>query len=201
MLIYTLTYPLLYQILFGVFLLSILFLFIAFLRERKIRRKPYFKNKTDNTPATLSELPKPLYSVALIGDIGAVTNANDPLMILAQKWMDTIGETGSIVLLGDNIYPKGLPPETDRHYTAALSKLDNQLQVFKHYKGRVIYLSGNHDWNKGRRNGYSYVLRQQAYVLKGLNKTDSFLPLDGCPGPVTFPLAPGLRMVVINTQW
>ena len=198
---YTLSYPLLYKILLGVFLLISLFLFAAFLRERRIRRKPYFRNKADHSPATLTDLTKPLYSVALIGDIGAVTNTNDPIMLLIQKWMDLNGENGSIVLLGDNIYPKGLPPETDRQYAAAKSKLDNQLQVFKKYSGRVVYLSGNHDWNKGRRSGYSYVLRQQDYVIKELNKTDSYLPLDGCPGPVTFPLVPGLRMIVINTQW
>jgi len=198
---YTLTNPLLYKILLGVLLLSILFLIVAFIRERQIRKKPYFKNKADHTPANLSDLHKPLYSVALIGDIGAITNANDSVMLLVQKWMNYIGEAGSIVLLGDNIYPKGLPPETDRHYADAKSKLDNQLQVFKNYPGRVIYLSGNHDWNKGRRSGFSYVLRQQDYVLQNLSKANAYLPLDGCPGPVTFPLAPGLRLVVINTQW
>ena len=198
---YTFTNPLFYKILLGVFLFITVLLILAFLRERRIRRKPYFKNKSDHKPANLSDLPKPLYSVALIGDIGDVNSTNDPIMLLAQKWMAVTGDAGSIVLLGDNIYPTGLPPETNRHYTNALSKINHQLQVFKNYNGRVIYLSGNHDWNKGRRNGFSYVLRQQDYVLKELNKPDSYLPLDGCPGPVTFSLAPGLRIVVINTQW
>jgi len=198
---YSLTNPLLYKILLGLFLFLTLWLLFAFLRERRIRKKPYFKDKLNQVPGTLAELTKPLYSIALIGDIGAITTATDPLMGLVQKWMDFAGEAGSIVLLGDNIYPKGLPPESDPKFTASKNILDTQIEVFNQYSGRIIYLSGNHDWNKGRRNGYSYVLRQQEYLTKALNKNDSYLPLHGCPGPVTFSLAPGLRIIVINTQW
>ena len=32
--------------------------------------------------------------------------------------------------------------------------------------GKIFFISGNHDWNKGRRNGYEYILRQEEYLKK-----------------------------------
>jgi predicted phosphodiesterase len=115
--------------------------------------------------------------------------------------MNHQGEAGSIIFLGDNVYPRGLPPKGHRLYAASEQRLKTQLHLLRPYQGRVIYLSGNHDWNKGRSDGYSYMLRQQDYVQSFLEKQNSYLPLDGCPGPVSFSLAPGLRLIVINTQW
>jgi len=177
-------------------------LFIAYLIERKYRRQPYFKFPADNQPATLQNLAPPLHSVALLGDPGSITDAeNDPVLTLLRQWIDRSGPNGTLVVLGDNIYPTGLPPTPGLKREQAERKIMAQLKVFKEHQGRVIYLSGNHDWNKGRSNGYQYVLQQQDFILKELKKADAYLPLDGCPGPVDLPLAPGLRLIIINTQW
>lgn len=192
----------LYYSLLVLFLLFSLFLVLAYLRERKYRRKAYFRFSSHVARENLEDLPKPLYSVALLGDIGDITDATqDPVMTLLAKWMDRQQQAGAIILLGDNIYPTGLPPETHWRFPAAEQKLVTQVELFRQHAGRVIYLSGNHDWNKARPNGYSYMLRQQHYVQRFLNKKNCYLPLDGCPGPVALSLAPGLRLIVINTQW
>jgi hypothetical protein len=192
----------LYYSLLVLFLLFSLWLASAYIRERKYRRKPYFRHKSDKAQVNLEALAKPLYSVALLGDIGDINDAtHDPVMLLLARWMERQKEAGAIILLGDNIYPIGLPPESHWRFPAAEQKLLTQAQLFKQHPGRVIYLSGNHDWNKARPNGFSFVLRQQHYVHSFLNKPDCYLPLDGCPGPVALPLAPGLRLIVINTQW
>ena len=176
--------------------------FIAFLVERKYRRKPYFKYAKDHNPASLPDLKKPVHSVALLGDPGSITDAeNDPILVLMRKWMDHIGPDGTLIILGDNIYPTGLPPMAGYKRVQAEHRIMAQLNTFKHHQGRVIYLSGNHDWNKGRSNGFQYVLAQQDFILKELHKADSYLPLNGCPGPVSFNLAPGLQLIIINTQW
>jgi len=177
-------------------------LFVAYLIERKYRKQPYFRFPADNQPTDLNNLALPLHSVALLGDPGNITDAeNDPVLVLLRKWMQKVGANGTLVILGDNIYPTGLPPAPGLRRDQAERKIMAQLKVFKQHQGRVIYLSGNHDWNKGRSNGYQYLLQQQDFILKELNKPDAYLPLDGCPGPVTFPLAPGFRLVIINTQW
>jgi hypothetical protein len=191
-----------YYSLLVLFLLFSLFLLRAYIRERKYRRKPYFRFKSDVAQVNLEAVTPPLYSLALLGDIGDINDStHDPVMQLLRKWMDRQKENGAIILLGDNIYPIGLPPESHWRFPAAEQKLVAQVQLFQQHAGRVIYLSGNHDWNKARPNGYSFMLRQQQYVQRFLNKPDCYLPLDGCPGPVALPLAPGLQLIVINTQW
>ncbi|KAA5547701.1 metallophosphoesterase [Adhaeribacter rhizoryzae] len=185
------------------FLLSVCFGFlIAYLIERRYRRQPYFKFLADNQLADLPDLPKPIHSVALLGDPGSISDAeNDPILILMRKWMEKNGTDGTLLILGDNIYPTGLPPFSGYKREQAEHRIMAQLQTFKQHQGQVIYLSGNHDWNKGRSNGLQYVLEQQEFIRKELNCANSYLPLDGCPGPVSMPLAPGLQLIVINTQW
>ncbi len=191
-----------YYFFLTLFILISIFLIWAFIQEIKHRKQPYYKNPEHLKNIPLSEIKKPVYSVALLGDIGDIKDfANDQVMQLVTQWMDFAGKEGTLILLGDNIYPRGLPPENHRLYAASEQKLKGQLEIFQKYAGRVTYVSGNHDWNKARADGYSYILRQQEYVHKYLNKLDSFLPLNGCPGPVDFPLAPGLRLIIINTQW
>ena len=192
----------LYYSLLVLFLLFTIFLLLSYRRERRYRRKPYFRFKSLMAGVNLEAIPKPLYSVALLGDIGDISDtAHDPVALLLGKWMDRQQEAGAIILLGYNIYPIGLPPETHWRFPAAEKKLVAQAELFRRHAGRVIYLSGNHDWNKAKPNGYSFMLRQQQYVQRFLNKPDCYLPPDGCPGPVALPLAPGLRLIVINTQW
>ncbi|WP_232066324.1 metallophosphoesterase [Hymenobacter sp. BT18] len=171
-------------------------------RERGYRRRvwvaPHYRAWIEATP------PPPAsrrFQVALIGDTGAVaTTGMDPVLSLLQDWLQTAGENSAVVLLGDNVYPTGIPPQHSPRRPAAEQRLLAQLRIFELYPGQVIYLSGNHDWNKGRPNGLDYVLRQQALVQKHLPAAH-FLPADGYPGPVTRQLAPGVLLVVLNTQW
>ena len=185
------------------FFISLCFcFFIAYLLERRYRRKPYFKVKADHNPSSLPDLPKPIHSVALLGDPGSITDSeNDPILVLMRKWMEKNGSDGTLIILGDNIYPTGLPPFAGFKREQAERRIMAQLNTFKQHQGKVIYLSGNHDWNKGRSNGFQYVLEQQEFIRKELNNAQSYLPLDGCPGPVSMPLSPGLQLIIINTQW
>ena len=68
------------------------------------------------------------------------------------------------------------------------------------YHGKVLFISGNHDWNKGRKDGYEYVLRQEKYLEKLFDK-NVLLPSNGCPGPSEININDQLTLVLINTQW
>lgn len=141
------------------------------------------------------------YEVILIGDAGAAcTDREDPVLKMLAQQLSSSAES-AVVFLGDNIYPRGLPPE--RHPLRKISekRLLAQLEVVKNYKGRLIFLSGNHDWNIGRKNGYEYVLRQEAYVRKYFGGRDVFLPKGGCPGPVEINVNDRFTIIAINTQW
>ncbi|MHC2991080.1 metallophosphoesterase [Pontibacter sp. HJ8] len=179
------------------------FALFSYWQERKYRNKPYYKLADVGwrkcLPGPEAQL---VHSIAFLGDIGAAAiDGTDPVLKLVQEWQRGAGASGSMLFLGDNLYPVGLPAESNRHYAAAKERLDHLIGIVKSYAGRGIFLSGNHDWNKGRKRGLEYVLRQQNYVVEALQDESSYLPRNGCPGPDVIQLAEGLLLVIINTQW
>jgi predicted phosphodiesterase len=189
---------------FLLFVLGLFFLWflISYLRERKYRHQPYYRKLVRNWQEKVPPAQKPLFSVALIGDTGNVaTDGSDPVLKLLQNWVQQAGKKSWTVFLGDNIYPKGIPPVQDRKRQSAEEKLQAQLRIFDNYEGKVTFIGGNHDWNKGRSDGYTYILRQEQYILSWFNYPEAFLPQNSCLGPCVVDLAPGLMMIVLNTQW
>ncbi|WP_299708488.1 metallophosphoesterase [uncultured Pontibacter sp.] len=181
----------------------IVFLLFSYWQERKYRDKPFYKlsdvgwRKFQPSPDA-----KLVHSIAFLGDVGYVqTDGSDPVLRMLQEWEQNAGAQGSVLFLGDNLYPVGLPAETHRHYAAAKERLDYLLSIVGPFSGRKIFLSGNHDWNKGRKRGLEYVLRQEQHVVETLQDEQSYLPRNGCPGPDAIQLADGLLLIIINTQW
>lgn len=138
--------------------------------------------------------------IVLVGDTGHVSRTK-PDAVLEMIKQHLPGENGFIAFLGDNIYPKGLPAEGHKLRKDAEHVLEQYGKTLADYKGRTLFLSGNHDWNKGKSNGYEYVVRQQEYIEKLIHQPDVYLPKNGCPGPVFVPFDEKLGIIVINTQW
>lgn len=186
-------------IIFAFFLLLFLF---AYWREWQYRHRPYYRKTVRNWEEKPMPATKPIYSVVLIGDTGAVaTDGTDSILNLLENWQATANENSRVIFLGDNVYPVGIPPENHRHYTRSVNRLNVQLDLFKNSLGKATFLSGNHDWNKGRPNGFTFLERQEKIVCERLKYPEAYLPSNGCPGPVTEQLAPGILLVVLNTQW
>lgn len=184
-------------------LLFTVFAIFSYWQERKYRNKPYYRLSDVGWRKCL---PKPeaqlVHSIAFLGDVGAVAiDGTDKVLRLLEEWQQNAGADGSVLFLGDNLYPVGLPAETHRHYAAARERLDHILGIVGPFPGRKIFLSGNHDWNKGRKQGLEYVRRQEKYIVTHLQDEESYLPRNGCPGPEAIQLAEGLLLVIINTQW
>ncbi|MEJ8801936.1 metallophosphoesterase [Pontibacter sp. H249] len=183
--------------------LFVAYLLLSYVQEVKYKRKPFYK---------LSDVgwqhfhPDPeaklLHSVAMLGDVGAIaTDGTDPVMQMLEAWQQENPSNSTVLFLGDNLYPIGLPPEGNRHRKLAEDRLNVMLSHFKGFAGQGIFLSGNHDWFKGRKGGYEQMLLQQKYVQEHGGSNVAYLPENGCPGPVAIQLAEGLLLVVINTQW
>jgi hypothetical protein len=194
---------LLYYFLIIIPVLITTFLLFSYWQERKYRNKPFYKL---SDIGWRSHVPTPdtqvVHSVAFLGDVGLfATDGTDPILHLLQQWRETFGSSGTAVFLGDNLYPVGLPPEGHRHRARAVERLDLLLHLLKQSEGRSIFLSGNHDWNKGREDGYQRMLLQEQYIVEGLEDQQAYQPRKGCPGPVALQLAEGLLLLVINTQW
>ena len=149
-----------------------------------------------------------LYKVFLIGDAGSPDFRNmEPSLRLLQSRLEQASENSAIVYLGDNLYPHGLPDSTSSRRAKAERKLISQLEITRNFKGRVIMLPGNHDWDKG---GAKTLGRQERFVEEYLNRGNTFLPDNGFPGPIEIELMDDddhpdlrqdIRLVILDTQW
>jgi hypothetical protein len=141
------------------------------------------------------------YEILLIGDSGNVKRKQPDELLELMKVHLPKTKNSYVIFLGDNVYPKGLPVEGDFLRADAELVLQKHYDALKDFEGNVLFISGNHDWNKGKSDGLSYVLRQQDYVNKLFNKENNFLPLNGCPGPTEIQVNDNLVVIAINTQW
>ena len=153
------------------------------------------------------------HSVYLIGDTGNAYKGLDiPLFAPLKEELDKASENSSIIFLGDNIYPVGMPPKSEKAWrSVAEYKLDVQLDMLEDYDGNIMFIPGNHDW---ARYGLKGVNRQQKYIEKNLNRKrngtddddddewqDYFFPGDGCGDPEVVEVNDQLAIVLIDSEW
>ncbi len=144
---------------------------------------------------------KLMYEVLVVGDSGNVKRREeDEVLSLLKNHLPNSPES-VLLFLGDNIYPHGLPAENDVLREDAELVLKAHYNAVKDFKGKVVFISGNHDWNKGKRNGLEYVLRQEDYLNNLFKPQQVFFPENGCPGPKEVFSNQFLAVIAINTQW
>ncbi|WP_066627243.1 metallophosphoesterase family protein [Labilibacter marinus] len=145
---------------------------------------------------------EPLYTLFMLGDTGEDTLSSMPVLRMVENELKKVDPNNSgLIFLGDNIYPYGLRKKSNENRAEDELRLGVQLDVAKNFGGKSIFISGNHDWDKFGTNGKKALKRQEKYVNKYLDKKHAFLPENGCPGPEVVKLAPGIVMIVIDTQW
>lgn len=152
-------------------------------------------------------------TIFLIGDAGEP----DPRLpaialdsLAAQA--SVIGPRGTIVFLGDNVYPAGTSGPAASNYPDALRRLDAQIRTVPS-GGTGIFVPGNHDWADGGQGGFLgaataadglYIIRHQSAIIpqrpKNAGATVMLLPSNGCPGPVVFDRE-RVRLILIDSQW
>ena len=90
-----------------------------------------------------------------------------------ENKLNVADKNSTLLYLGDNIYPSGMPTNKDKNRNEAENKLQEQISITNKFKGKTIFIPGNHDWYS---NGNEGLKRQQEYVENRLGKK-SFLPL------------------------
>jgi predicted phosphodiesterase len=149
-------------------------------------------------PDKISDAP---FEVFLIGDTGDISRTKPDIVMEMLCAHANEAERSAIIFLGDNVYPRGLPPKGTILRSNAEITLNKHRDALKDYQGKVIFISGNHDWNQSRKDGYQYVMRQEEYIKKLFPGKNSFLPAKGCPGPAEINITDHLTLIFINTQW
>ena len=138
--------------------------------------------------------------IILIGDAGALKNGRHPVVSAVRNSIPMDGKT-TIIYLGDNLYPTGLPDESAREYYSQRAILDSQIHIADNTNAKVYFIPGNHDWNNGKQGGWETIIRQQVYVDDNGGKNVKFYPEDGCPGPQEVPITPDITLIIMDSQW
>lgn len=136
----------------------------------------------------------------LIGDAGLSPMGElNPALEIFKKKLQEADSNSTAIFLGDNIYPAGLPDPQDStlRFLRAKNHLDAQIATVQDYKGRVIFIPGNHDWYT---EGLIGLKRQEIYIEETLDRKDSFLPEDGCPIEKV-EINEDIVAIVMDTEW
>ena len=97
----------------------------------------------------------------LIGDAGNSAIGTSSIALQSfKKELSRAKENSTAIFLGDNIYEKGLPKKGHENRTYAEHQLNVQTDVVKDFKGKTIFIPGNHDWYSG----LSGLKRQEKYI-------------------------------------
>ncbi len=87
----------------------------------------------------------------------------DPVLsALAGDVRETLGQLGpdrtAVIVLGDNVYPAGMPPPGEKGHDLAARILDARIAAIGEARG--FFTLGDHDWLQGRRRGWANAKAQ-----------------------------------------
>lgn len=133
----------------------------------------------------------------LIGDAG---NADDPnakqLFTKLKNRLEKADSTSTLLFLGDNIYPNGIPKKFSPERTLAGQKLQYQLELSEKFKGNTIFIPGNHDWYSG----IDGLAAQAKIVNEYFKSKKAFLPRKNC-GIDHVDVNDDVSLIILDTQW
>ncbi|MGV4413394.1 metallophosphoesterase [Chryseobacterium sp. T1] len=134
----------------------------------------------------------------LVGDAGNADQDHAKLILNQfKKQLDNATENSTILFLGDNIYPSGLPNINHPDRKLAEAKLDDQIALVNNFKGKTIFVPGNHDWYS---KGIVGLKNQQDYITEKLNDKKAFSPKNSC-AIETRKIGKDIALITIDTEW
>lgn len=140
-------------------------------------KKPQYGKDIDLKAAIDSAVPKkPEHRFILVGDAGYTTAPHTKkLLTLIDRKLARSDKNTTMLFLGDNVYPEGMPVKKDsKERKDSERTLQDQIDVAKKSKGKAYFIPGNHDWY----HGFDGLLEQEKFIEKEIEK--AFLPGKGC---------------------
>jgi UDP-2,3-diacylglucosamine pyrophosphatase LpxH len=147
-----------------------------------------------------------VHTLYLVGDAGELDDLRDERNYLLEALkveLDRETEESTLVYLGDNIYPLGLPDKENSDRPLMEAKINTQLEAASNFAGHTYFIPGNHDWMQGKKGGLKAIQRQEKYVesyYKEKNKVRMY-PHDGCGDPEVKEISKDLVFVFVDSQW
>ena len=172
--------------------------FLVFLIQSCATNHSQFGSKS---PAVIKgdfDSPKAVsHTFYLIGDAG---NSNEEkskkIFATLEDRLEKADSSSTLLFLGDNIYPKGMPKIGASDRKLAEEKLNNQLALSKKFKGKTIFIPGNHDWYSGIEG-----LQAQGKIVNDYYKSKkAFLPRKSCAIDHV-DINDNVALIVIDSEW
>ena len=177
-----------------IFILTLTLLFVTSCAVKE----PRYGKKTASTFVQIPHNESIDHTFYLVGDAGnADEEASENTLGFLKKRLDSADENSTLLFLGDNIYPYGMPKLEGDSRKLAEKKINVQLKLAEKFKGKTIFIPGNHDWYN---EGIKGLKRQEEYVNEALKEKKSFLPRNGCPID-KLSISDELVLVTIDSQW
>lgn len=158
-------------------------------------------------PATLAPAPvAPMDSIELalflIGDAGSKRYEGEPVLEELARQEDSFRTARPyVVFLGDNVYPRGVPPAGHPMRDDAERKLAAQVLAIRKGGAEGFLVPGNHDWDRQGRQGWDAIRRQDTLVQQLGGEQVSLLPHGGCPGPEVVDVGERVRLIALDSEW
>jgi hypothetical protein len=137
--------------------------------------------------------------VFFIGDAGAPEPADPVLGALARDVAASVDAVGAdrtaVVVLGDNIYPDGMPPSGAKGHERAVRALEAQISAIGRARG--FFILGNHDWDQGKEHGWERAKAQHDY-LSARAPNISVHPQGTCAGPEEVMFGENLQLIFFD---
>jgi hypothetical protein len=141
------------------------------------------------------------HTFILIGDAGEPHISSESFGTVVREQIAKAGDQTTVLYLGDNLYPDGLPAPGSKFRGRGEQILQTQASWVKGLGAQGIFIPGNHDWQHWGRKGLEYIGHQQQWVDSLHEKNITFQPQNGCPGPVEKIINDKLVLVILDTQW
>jgi len=158
---------------------------------------PQFGRDVKSNPIEKVE-GKKIQSFYLIGDAGNLDLPENKRNFDRLKLdLEKADSASYLVFLGDNVYPKGLNPDKNStENEEGKKKLDLQIELAKNFKGKSLFIAGNHDWMQGLEG----LKAQEKYLKKQIDQKKLFLPKDGC-GIDKIKVNDSIGIIALDSQW
>ena len=151
-------------------------------------------------PAAMPAPEEVSATLFLIGDAGSPAPGGEPVLRSLERDASLARGRTTIVFLGDNVYPRGIPDSALPTRADAERRLRDQLAVVREAGARGIFIPGNHDWAKHAPSGWD-AIRRQGTLIAADSGPSVMLPEGGCPGPAVADVGSRFRLVLLDTQW
>ena len=143
----------------------------------------------------------PEHTLFLIGDCGEPLIKGAPVGKVFSRELGNAGKDVTVMYLGDNIYPDGMPDWGKPGRERAEEIIQAQVNWIEGSSANTIFIPGNHDWQHWGPKGFGYIRNQQNWLDSLKRENVKLLPRDGCPGPVEVPLSDNAVLIILDTQW